>query len=376
MHCSTDTCDRSWQSPSLSRTRMSSFLGVGVISILVVVVISSDVLAEDTAGIKSRTGRRPVELRPIPEDRKGEAQKPELILGDWLYRVTKAPSPKNGVPWQLIVTPTGEDAVSWKKEPLPRISPLAHEAVSRVRVASSYQQNRIPVVEMPEKLWRLRMDADLQNVVGIHFHEYVSDDVARVLFTLHKVPPDNPDGTPPAPGSYQGLSGTRLEATLLAPVVWSLDQSIVVRVDDITVPEAHKRKQLVNHRTQHEFGHAEVSQQVLLDVLRGPQTWNQEYCTGRRSHLAYYWRRQQIGRSWNGYQRDGKLLTLRTTIALVPPTRWSKLLPIPPERVTQKHIQQFNDEIILLDSSFTKADKLAQRNFHAHHGEYERPGTP
>ncbi|MFQ5430392.1 MAG: hypothetical protein ACE5E1_08795 [Phycisphaerae bacterium] len=227
----------------------------------------------------------------------------------------------------------------------------------------------VPVIELPDIVWKQRMSADLQDVVGIHFHELVTDDVARILYTVHKVPPDGPDGGAGAPGGVHGRSGSRIEATLLTPVVWSLDQSIVVRVTPL-------RKDLTAGRISHESAHAEVSQQVLLGVLGGPQDWNPLYRTGRRSHLEYYWKREQIGRSWSGYQRGiGKLLTLRTSLVLVPPTRWSMLLPIPPERVTQKHIEAFNDAIVHLGPRFAAIDRAAQGRFHAGHGAYENPGS-
>ncbi|MCG8408463.1 MAG: hypothetical protein MI923_24955 [Phycisphaerales bacterium] len=351
--------------------RLLSIFRGGLLCSFFAAIPVGEVRGDDTAGLGSRTGRRPIQLWPMPQYKKERSQGPEITLGGWRYRVTKSAKVRDGVPWFLAVTPTGEGAEKWKKGRLRQI--LTEPVTAHSRVAASRKADTIPTIEIKERLWRLRMDADLQDVVGIHFHEYVSDDVARILYTIHKVPPDNPDGT--APDNYQGQSGTRLEATLLAPVVWSLDQSIVVRVDDLSVPEAQKQKQLTADRAKHEFGHAGVSQEVLLAVLHGPQNWNPDYCTGRRSHLAYYWRREHIGRSWSGYQRGvGKLLTLRTSIALVPPTRWSKLLPVPPERVTQKHIQQFNDEIVLLGSLFAETDRRAQENFHAHHGAYESNG--
>jgi len=226
----------------------------------------------------------------------------------------------------------------------------------------------MPVIEMPDALWKKWMAVDLQEVVGIHFHELVSDDAARILYTLHKVPPDGPDGKPLA--GEPGVSGTRIEATLLAPVTYCLDQSIVVREDPL-------KKELAASRGEHESGHVDVSQQVFLAVLAGPQDWNPRYCKGRRSRVEYYWKREQIGRSWKGYRNEvGKLLTLRTSIALVPPTRWSMLLPIPPERVTAKHLQEFNDAIVRIGPSFEATDHAAQERFHSQHGEYERVAGP
>ncbi|MCZ6699552.1 MAG: hypothetical protein O7D94_11520, partial [Planctomycetota bacterium] len=95
-------------------------------------------------------------------------------------------------------------------------------------------------------------------------------------------------------------------------------------------------------------------------------------CTGRRSEVHYYWKREQIGRTWSGYDRErGKLASQRTTLVLVPPTRWSLMLPVPPERVTQKQIQAFNDSIVMTGARFGKLDRVAQARFHADHGAFE-----
>jgi hypothetical protein len=326
---------------------------------------------QGTAGLDTPIGRRPVQLWPASEgagDQDATQPGTAIDLGGWSYRATKARSAKDGVPWQLLVTPTGRNAETWHKGRTGAAFPIAM-AARRTDEDSRKAEETIPIIEMPQVVWQQRMAPDLQNVVGIHFHEYVSDDYARLLFTLHKVPPDNPDGSPPAPSSYEGQSGTRIEATLLSPVVWSLDQSIVVRGDPL-------RKDLAARRAEHEVGHSRISQQILPAVLSGPQDWNLQSCTGRRSQVEYYWRREQIGRSWHGYQRDvGKLLTLRTSIVVVPPTRWSMMLPIPPNRVTQKHIQDFNDSIVRLGGRLSGADQLAQKSFHAQHGEYENPGA-
>ncbi len=152
---------------------------------------------------------------------------------------------------------------------------------------------------------------------------------------------------------------------------------MTVNVESIVVREDALKKELAASRGAHESGHADLSQQVFVAVLAGPQDWNPRFCKGRRSRVEYYWKREQIGRSWTGY-RDGaaKLLTLRTTIALVPPTRWSMLVPIPPERVTAKHLQEFNDTIVQIGGTFEATDHAVQEKFHAKHGEYERVAGP
>jgi hypothetical protein len=232
-------------------------------------------------------------------------------------------------------------------------------------------QERLPsgAVEIPDVLWRQWMAADLQDVVGIHFHEMVSNDVARILYTLHKVPPDpRPGPRPPPP--HAGASGTRVEATLLAPVTYHLDQAVVVRKDA-------RRPELAGRRAAHELGHAALSRQVFHAVLAGPQDWNPTYCMGRRSRIEYYWKREMIGRSWEGFRGGlGKLLTTRTTVVLVPPTRWSLMLEMPPERVTQRQIDAFDDAIVRLGPQFAALDGAAQAEFHARHGAYEESAGP
>ncbi|GMU32867.1 MAG: hypothetical protein HS101_04910 [Planctomycetia bacterium] len=316
---------------------------------------------DDSAGLRTRSGRRPIFLWP-PE--KSTEQKTELgvpiTLGNWTYRAFRAGTARDGVPWELIVTPAGSGESEWKKgqalAPLPGLSAERSGADKPLK-----DENAIPVIEMPDILWKKWMSRELHDVVGIHFHELVTDDHARILFTLHKVPPDLPDGTAPESEIY----GTRIEATLLAPVQFNLDQTVVARADPLD-------KNRVVSRGEHELGHAQLSQSVIVAVISGPQDWDPTRCIGRRSRIEYYWKREQIGRSWSGYRdRTRKILALRTSIVLVPPTRWSMMLPIPPERVTQKHIQSFNDSIVSVARQFAEADRLAQERFHAEHGAFE-----
>ncbi|HVP13705.1 MAG TPA: hypothetical protein VMV94_21195 [Phycisphaerae bacterium] len=317
---------------------------------------------------QTRPGKKKVELTPPSSQPASHSGEP-VEIGGWAYRANRSGQPLDGVPWELIVTPAGPDAASWHKgEPDWQSLPMPSSRQVKVLVDRVYiekDDTKIPVVEIPDVVWKEWMAPDLQDVVGIHFHELVTDDTARILYTLHKVPPDRPDGKPPEPGSYKGRAGVRVEATLLTPLTFALDQTILVRVDQL-------EKDKAKSRAEHETGHALASQEVLLDVLRGPQNWNVEYCTGRRCRLAYYWKRELIGRSWGGYRGGvAKISTLRTTVALVPPTRWSMLLPIPPERVTQKQLQEFNDSIVHLEAVFARLDKASQDRFHSSHGAYE-----
>ena len=445
----------------MRRTRRRG-LTVGLACLLIGGMLVAPAPAQDTAKLGTKTGRRPVKLWPPEQDKKSEKEAGVPIeLGGWTYRTTKSPNPRDGVPWELIVTPAGKNAdiwhegtTAWKKLPLQSKSSAPAVVIGASRggePGKNPAELAIPVIAIPQAVWQAQMSPELQKAVGIHFHEFVTDDVARILFTVHKVPPDTgkstgkdavslmnesgmpdgitcevipvsagrsmpargaggssaflsdlagdcalmamtawtagraaddvelldsppgllalQDGQPPAGESTPGLSGTRIEATLLTPVVFSIDQTVAVRKDQLDT------QQQVDSRGMHEVGHAEMSEDVFLAVLRGPQDWNPQYCTGRRSHLVFYWKRELIGRSWDGY-RDGagKLLTLRTSLAVVPPTRWSMLLPIPPERVTQQQIQAFNDAIVLAAPRFEAADREAQERYHATHGAYDTSG--
>lgn len=325
-------------------------------------IIMASAFADDTADLRTWSGRRKIPLWPIESSSKSapELGKP-ITIGDWTYRSVRAARPRDGVPWELQVTPAGKNAGIWKKGATRQTLPgLAAERGRGQKEIKNPQA--IPVIELPDILWKKWLSADMDDVVGIHYHEMVTDDQARILYTLHQVPPDLPDGNPEG----GEIIGTRIEATLLAPVAFSLDQTVVARVDP-------HDKNLVTSRGEHELSHAEISQQVLIAVLHGPKDWDEKTCRGRRSHIEYYWKRDQVARSWKGFRGGlGKAAALRTTVVLVPPTRWSMLLPIPPERVTQKHIQQFNDSIVLLSETFAATDRAAQERFHAQHGAFEQ----
>jgi hypothetical protein len=364
-----------------------------ILMIVALIACARAASAQDTANLPTQPGKKPVDLQPTTQ-LVPNAKLPTIDLGGWSYHTLRNPSPRDSVPWQLIVTPTDPLPPDWKKNinlDAATLGPIGNRG-GDVRVGPQAALNSpIPIVEVPEILWKQWMAADLQDVVGIHFHEVVSDDVARILFTLHKIPPDEPQSatTPPeptqptepppvrrtvplnppsatsAPARPPEPRGVRIEATLLAPVTYCLDQTIVVRAD--------KEKPKTESRALHEYGHAEVSQQMFFSVLAGPQDWNPQYCTGRRSRIEYYWHREKIGRFWDGYRGSkGEVVTLRTTVVLVPPTRWSTMLPIPAERVTAKQLQDFNDAIVRVSQMFVIIDAEAQKKFHATHGEYER----
>jgi hypothetical protein len=333
--------------------------------LIVGLIVPQPSFAGDTAGLLSRPGQRPIQLWPYESDKSAERKTP-LRIGDWEYSSKRSAALRDGVPWELVVTPSGPHANEWRKGAAEWLKPALTEG-GRGGGGGKKAKNpdAVPIVEVPDAVWKGWLTSEMQDVVGIHYHAMVTDDVARILYTLHRAGPDGKelrdDDDAPA---------TRIEATLLTPVVYHLDQSILVRKDP-------HNPALATSRAEHEAGHAQVSQQVFLAVLHGPQDWNAGAAKGRRSRIEYYWKRELIGRPWSGY-RDGvgQVATLRTTVALVPPTRWSMMLPIPPQRVTQQHLQDFNDAIVHLGPMFERTDRKAQDEFHSHRGEFEGVASP
>ena len=338
-------------------------------STILAALCASLLLAQDSAGLKTRSGKRQVRLWPPasqPTTQPVPDTIPEAVLrhkvGGWDYRAERSSQVRDGVPWELIVTPDPEQKEKWQQGmeggTLPPLSSF-HPRRGDVLIAPKKQKTL--AIEVPEVVWKKWLAPELYDVVGIHFHEVVAEDTARILYTIHRVPPGNEAGDD---GKSRPM-GCRIEATLLAPLVFHLDQTIVVRDDAL-------KKDKAASRAAHELGHADVSQAVFIAVLRGRDEWNPEKSTGHRTKLAYYWKREAIGRKWREFRGGAKKVrATRTSVALVPPTRWSKMLPIPPERVTQKHLQDFNDEIINVSAHFNVVDAQAQAKFHAEHGAYE-----
>lgn len=301
----------------------------------------------DTAGIGGRPERRAVDLspttRPTGALTAAIRKQPRLELGPWSYWVERTQQPRDGVPWILHAAPIGAEAERWRP---------SGEFLLKQRIEA------IPVVRIPEQLWKGWLPPTMADVVGIHYHEFVTADLARLLITAHRVPPEGDDDA-------QSPIATRLEATLLTPLSYSLDQAILIRANP-------KEPTAAQARAAHEQGHAGESLQALLTALAGPETWNVAMSSGRRATLVWYWRAERWPRAWEEY-REGRfdLATLRTTLALVPPTRWSKLLPKPPQEVTDADLQQFNDEVVQLSDPFRVIDQHRQDAFHAGHGAYE-----
>src|SRR5262249_28544228 len=212
----------------------------------------------DSAGLGGRPVRIPINLGPTTRPRAESERRndPVVRLGLWEYTASRNPNPRDSVPWLLHAHPIGPDAGSYRPEG--SLSPQA-------------QIQSVPIVKLPPILWKTWFDRTMQDVVGIHYHEFVTDDFTRVLITIHKLPADSTDGKP---ADLPQPQGTRLEATLLTPLTFSVDQAIVVRAD-------RRNEAAVNDRVEYERGHGEQSLIVLLDTLAGPQTWDAAANTGR-----------------------------------------------------------------------------------------------
>jgi len=190
---------------------------------LVVAVAPPAVRADDKP---PPVGSRPVDLWP-PKERDPNQQPVTRYKKDgWVYSAFRG-NPQDGVPWELVVSPDPENDQGWQQgNPqlgLPQYPVLSDEQQKQLRVQMRQKKKKpnqpqvplsIPVIKLPEFVWRSRFPEDFTRVVGVHYHEYVSEDFAQILFTIHKVPPDGPDGKPPA--EHNGNFGTRIEATLMA----------------------------------------------------------------------------------------------------------------------------------------------------------------
>src|SRR5262249_44629267 len=185
-------------------------------------------------------------------------------------------------PWRLIATP--QSSLAEKLKPADQFRPPE-------RILD------VPVTRVPEHLWQQWFDPAMKEVVGIHYHQFIAEGLADLLITIHKVPPDGPDGKPPK--EYTGKRGTRIEATLLRPLSYHLDQTIVVRA----AGDADKDRGIADKRMNHERGHGQLSLVTLLATLAGPADWKLNECTGHRSTMAWYWRSEEEGPRGGGGKR-------------------------------------------------------------------------
>ena len=97
-----------------SRSRLAWVLA----GLVIILSCPRNAEGQGTADLDTPIGRRPVQLWPALEEEDDQDARPPgtaINLGGWSYRAIKARSAKDGVPWQLLVTPTGKNAETWRK---------------------------------------------------------------------------------------------------------------------------------------------------------------------------------------------------------------------------------------------------------------------
>lgn len=267
----------------------------------------------------------------------------------WHLQVEPVPNPEDGVFWNIVATSLeGRYGADHPGEE------MDYEAYAR----------EIPVLRVPEHLWDEWVDGKMSQAVGIHYHDLQSFDAARVLYTRFAHP-----AKPNEQGPRRGKQGTRVEGTLLLPVSWWLDQTIVVRVDG--------KSKVLEGRIQHERGHAANAVKDLARTIAGPNNWDESKGRGQKCRLVWRWRTEKIARPWEGFFSGKKpILTLRTYIDVVPPTRWSMLTDRSVEAVTDRQIKAFNDSLILISERYEKTRAASAEAFHKDHGQYELDRPP
>jgi hypothetical protein len=264
--------------------------------------------------------------------------------GEWSIRVEPSPDPLQTVPWRVIYESL-EDA--------------------GLRPGGSFRPpllaKTVPVIEVPEELWGGWMGEGFHDVLGVLFAELYTPPDVNILFSAH--PQVDDSGTPVSP------TRSRLEATLLTPMVFSLDLAIAIRHADDPPHNAY--------RLEHEQGHAEHTLQDLVNTLLGPQDWDLAEGKGRRCELTFRWRDKLIRRTWKEY-RGGEepLQTRRVYVIVLPPTRWSQLFDKPAEDITQDDHVAFNEHLIKLQSRFRANWERSRLLFHEQHGAGEQEPRP
>lgn len=280
-----------------------------------------------------------------PEDPEGErmlkSMRRGLRYGNWLLQVRSVPGSADGVFWEIRAKPLEVDPTErWST------SDIDYEAYAK----------QVPVIRAPEHLWKRWTSPSMHEVVGIHFHDLQQSDAARVLYTQYAHPASGPD---------KG-KGSRIEGTLMLPVTWWLDQTIVIRGD--------MTQSRVRSRVEHEVGHAANALRDFVETIRGEQTWDSAKLEGHRSRVVWRWRTEIMARPWDElFDRRRLVMTLRTYIDVLPPTRWSKLLNKPVDRLTDQDTLAFDNEHILIGDKYAAYRKRSAAAYHHKVGGMEAP---
>src|SRR5262249_26228565 len=158
------------------------------LAVLLVVIgaVALPTAAQDTANLSGQPKHSEVDLHPTT--RPVSRSPADVQLGGWTYRSVRSPNPRDGVAWELICTPIEPLPKGWAKGrggEAAGFRPL-QGGNGDIRIRGTGRLGLpFPIVEVPDVLWKQWMTTDLRDVVGIHFHEAASDDLARILITLH-----------------------------------------------------------------------------------------------------------------------------------------------------------------------------------------------
>lgn len=283
------------------------------------------------------------------DDRSGATTRPvpggqEFTDGEWSIRVERSPNPLQTVPWRVIYESL-EDA---------GLRPCGSFRAARLA-------KTVPVIEVPEQLWGRWMGEEFHDVLGVLFAELYTPPDVNILFSAHTEVDDS--GMPVSP------TRSRLEATLLTPMVFTLDVAIVIR--QIEDPRRNA------YRLEHEQGHAEHTLQDLINTVAGPQDWSVAEGNGRRCQLTFRWRDKLFKRTWREFRGgEESLQTRRFYVTVLPPTRWSQLFDKPAENVTQADHLAFNEHLIKLQSRYRANWERSRLLFHQQHGAGEHEPRP
>jgi len=310
--------------------------------------------AEGAAEPAVRAELTPVDLLPPKDksraDAEGRGASPSSIRlrdGRWTVKIKPVYQCADSVPWEIIYEPDVEAEI----QDFPAEQFDSHEHTLRV-----------PVLKIPDDLWDEWFDETLQDVAGIHLPYMGRMDLSHILFTSHHQPAvaDGAGATEPA---------SRIEATLLVPITWMIDQVIIVRKTS--------RRGDVQNRIEHERAHATTAVTDLVEAITGPQTWEPATGTGRRSNLVWWWRYEKTYRTWGRY-REGKhkVAVLRTYVTVLPPTRWSQQFPKPKGDITPADALGLNRGITRVTARYNALRASHQREVHKTLGDYERRGAP
>ena len=263
--------------------------------------------------------------------------------GRWYVRIRRAPHGGNGVPWEIKYENHPESEI--QDLPAAQFDPAEHVL-------------RVPVLKVPNDLWDNWFAERLQDVAGIHYPQMMRRNRSRLLLTAH-----------PETTSTAESPASRIEATLLIPITWSIDQAIIVR-RTAHLPE-------IDARVRHERAHAVSTAIDRAEAIVRPLPRAHGEASGRRSEVVWLWRYEMITATVDWY-RDGKkkLRMLRTYVTVVPPSRWSMRLAKSRSEITPEEMRAFNVDILHVGARYAIRRDAQRDDVHKKLGAYAAPELP